>query len=214
MKRRPRKHICWCGTAPSVRMACEAALDPEHVRVCHFAEPSVCLETLLATPCDVLIVDLAESEAAGLHLLAQVQQRAPWISTLAIVPPGAVGVAVRALKVGVCECLEQPVRADRLSAEVQGLLARTASLPRSHRTLTEMEVHIVRSILAGKTSQDIATELRRSKRTIDVHRKNIMRKLRADNLADLVRRALAMGLGKEPRYEDAVRDDGVRPDAS
>ena len=119
-------------------MACEAALDPEHVRVCHFAEPSVCLETLLATPCDVLIVDLAESEAAGLHLLAQVQQRAPWISTLAIVPPGAVGVAVRALKVGVCECLEQPVRADRLSAEVQGLLARTASLPRSHRTLTEM----------------------------------------------------------------------------
>jgi two-component system response regulator FixJ len=82
-----------------------------------------------------------------------------------------------------------------------------ASLPRTHRALTEMEIQIVQSILAGKTSQDIAANLCRSKRTIDVHRKNIMRKLQAGSLVDLVQRALAMGLGKEPGCEHAPEND-------
>ena len=56
-----------------------------------------------------------------------------------------------------------------------------------------MEVQILQMILAGRTSVDIAAALHRSKRTIDVHRKNIMHKLQATGLVDLIKRALGMG---------------------
>jgi FixJ family two-component response regulator len=183
-----------------------SVLSSDNVSLSRFSESADCLEKLLTKPCDVLIVDLDKDEA-GLQLLAQVHRTAPWILTVAIVPNGAVSGAVRAIKAGASECLEQPVQTDRLCAVVAGLLVRMASLPHAHRALTEMEIQIVQSILAGKTSQDIAANLCRSKRTIDVHRKNIMRKLQAGNLVDLVRQALAMGLGKEPRCKHAPQND-------
>ncbi len=65
-----------------------------------------------------------------------------------------------------------------------------------------MEAQVLQLILAGRTSFDIATELHRSKRTVDVHRKNIMRKLQATGLVDLIRRALEMGFADPPQAAD------------
>ncbi len=197
MKRGPRKRIYWYGTGTPIRPMLEPVLRSDNVLLNRFSKASACLEKLSSRPCDVLIVDLDGREAEGLQLLAQVRRMIPWVSTVAIVPNGAVPTAVRAVKAGVCECLEKPVETDLLCEAVEGLFARMMSLPRSHRALTEMETQIVQSILAGKTSQDIAARLGRSKRTIDVHRKNIMRKLQADSFVDFIRRALAMGLTDE-----------------
>ncbi len=186
----------------------EPALDSGDLALTCFSRASDCLERLLTQPCDVLIVELGDSDADGLDLLAQTHQTAPWISTMAVVGNGAVAAAVKAIKAGACECLEKPLSADQFSEALEELLERVASLPRAHRALTQMEIQILQLILAGKTSQHIATHLHRSKRTIDVHRKNIMRKVQATSLADLIRRALSMGLAEEPGCEPAPeRDD-------
>jgi hypothetical protein len=61
-------------------------------------------------------------------------------------------------------------------------------------------------ILAGKTSHDIAAALHRSKRTIDVHRKNIMHKLQATGLVDLIKRAFGMGFADYPEQMAGPRE--------
>lgn len=208
MKRRSRKRVYCYGRGTQIRLMLEPALDSGDLAFTCFSRASDCLERLLTQPCDVLIVELGDSDADGLDLLAQTHQTAPWISTMAVVENGAVAAAVKAIKAGACECLEKPLSADRFSEALEELLERVASLPHTHRALTQMEIQILQLILAGKTSQYIATHLHRSKRTIDVHRKNIMRKVQATSLADLIRRALAMGLAEEPGCELAPeRDD-------
>jgi DNA-binding NarL/FixJ family response regulator len=197
-----RKRVYCYGKGPQVRLMVESALKPEHRVVGYFSKYHDCVEKLSARPCDILIVDLEGCEEEGLELLLKARRMAPWISTLAIVERAAVATAVRAVRAGADECLEKPVQTYQLSEAVEGQLARGTSLPPPRRALTQMELQILQLILAGKTSQDIATHLHRSKRTIDVHRKNIMRKLQACSLVDLIKRALGMGLVDGAENED------------
>lgn len=187
----------------------ETALGREDKLVGYFSQGQDCLEELSARPCDMLIVDLEGSEGEGLELLTEVRRTAPWVSTVAIVERAAVPLAVKAVKAGACECLEKPVATDRLGEAIETQLVRVASLPRTHRALTQMEIQIVQLILAGKTSQDIAAHLHRSKRTVDVHRKNIMRKLQACSLVDLIRRALSMGLFDDGEPDGRPESNGT-----
>ncbi len=60
--------------------------------------------------------------------------------------------------------------------------------------LTKREAQILQSILAGKTNKQIARMLSRNRRTIEYHRNRLMRKLNVHNTAELVKRAVAMGI--------------------
>ena len=202
-----RRRIYCYGSAPHVRSALEASLRPDDVLLSHFTRYQDCLEKLSVRACDLLIVDLDGCEEGGFELLTEARRMAPWISILVIVGNAAVPCAVKAVKAGACECLEKPVEADRLLEAVEEQLGRAAPSPRPRRVLTQMEIQILQLILAGKTSQDIAAYLHRSKRTIDVHRKNIMRKLRACSLVDLIKRALEMGLARESDSNETADSD-------
>ncbi|MFH1718913.1 MAG: LuxR C-terminal-related transcriptional regulator [Planctomycetota bacterium] len=61
-------------------------------------------------------------------------------------------------------------------------------------SLTRREMQIMKSIVAGLTNKQMARTLCRSQRTIEYHRNRLMRKLKAHNSAELVRRAIAMGI--------------------
>jgi two-component system, LuxR family, response regulator FixJ len=197
MRSGSRKRIYCYASKPQARLTLEPALRSEETTCAWFSSWQNCLEKLSVRPCDILIVDLDGCEAEGLELLAQARRMAPWIAAMALVEHAAVPAAVKAVKAGACECLEKPIRSDRLREVVAGHLARMESTPRSRRALTQMEIQILQLILAGRTSQDMANHLHRSKRTIDVHRKNIMRKLQACSLVDLIKQALAMGLAED-----------------
>ncbi len=60
--------------------------------------------------------------------------------------------------------------------------------------LTRREMQIIKSIVAGQTNKQMARTLCRSQRTIEYHRNRLMRKFNAHNSAELVRRAIAMGI--------------------
>ena len=60
--------------------------------------------------------------------------------------------------------------------------------------MTQSEQRVFKLVIDGKSNEEIASLLNRSKRTIEVHRARVMRKLGASSLVDLVRRAVAMGL--------------------
>lgn len=195
MSNRPRKRIYLFGKdLAELRAAVETSLAPENPLVRCFGEQAECLDRLSERPCDLLLLDLEGSEEEGIQILTAAKRMAPWIVVVAIVSRSAVGSAVRAVRAGACDCLEKPVQEQALCAIVQNHLGRiSAGPPRPRRPLTQMEVQVLERILSGQTSKDIATELHRSKRTIDVHRKNVVRKLGACGTVDLIKRALGMG---------------------
>jgi len=71
--------------------------------------------------------------------------------------------------------------------------------PRVAKLLTRTEMKVLHFILDGKSNKEIANELHRSVRTVEVHRSHIMRKLGVDNLVELVKQAAAMGLVDLPQ---------------
>ncbi|MCU0918183.1 MAG: LuxR C-terminal-related transcriptional regulator [Planctomycetes bacterium] len=184
-------------------------LTPDEARVNGFSSPQECLAALAAKPCDLLIVDLGACEQDGLDMLEHARRMTPWLSSLAIVEHAAVSCAIRAIKAGAGDCLDKPVEPDRLLAAVGNQLARVTVSTRHPKALTAMEIQILHLILAGRTSHDIAAELHRSKRTIDVHRKNIMRKLQATCFVDLVKRALGMGFTESPKGTKDAPEPGA-----
>lgn len=197
MKDDSYKRVCLLEKKPQIRATLEAALKFYNASASYFSKPQECLQELAERPCDLFIVDLDGCEVEGLHALAQVRRMAPWISSLAIVERAAVRCAIRAMKVGANDCLEKPVQQERLAVAIERHLSRAkASGGRSRKALTQTEIQVLQLILAGRTSRDIAVELHRSKRTIDVHRKNIMHKLEASSPVDLVRRAMGMGFSQ------------------
>jgi DNA-binding NarL/FixJ family response regulator len=188
-------------------------LAPEEASVSGFSQHLECIAEIAIKPCDLLIVDWDGCPAEGLNVIEQARRLTPWVSSLAIIEHAAIDKAIRAMRAGAHDCLDKPVPEDRLLTAVRSQLARVDfSTRRRPRALTQMEVQILQMILAGRTSYEIADELHRSKRTVDVHRKNIMRKLQATGLVDLIKRALGLGLfDPQELRESASRPEKDRP---
>jgi two-component system, LuxR family, response regulator FixJ len=112
-----------------------------------------------------------------------------------------VPLAVEAMKLGAIDLLEKPFEDEALLAAVGAALQRRSaeanrskeSLEIKNRlaTLTKRENEILAGLLKGLSNKVIAHDLGISTRTAEVHRANIMAKMRAGNLAELVRMALA-----------------------
>ena len=197
------KCIYFFGKERRLQTTTETASEPHDTTICCFSTCQDCLERLSERPCDLLIIDLDGCETEGIEVLTQAKRMAPWIFSLALVERADVRDAVRAMKAGACDCLEKPAQEEDLLELLKMQLDQIwASAPRSRRTLTQTEIQVLQLILAGKTSRDIAAELHRSKRTIDVHRKNIMRKLDACGPVDLIKRALGMGFSNLHERDD------------
>ena len=80
-------------------------------------------------------------------------------------------------------------------SQADGLIERvlvSEGVPGNHLTAREMQ--ILQSIIAGKTNKQIARMLSRSQRTVEYHRNRLMRKLNAHTAAELVKRAIALGI--------------------
>lgn len=124
------------------------------------------------------------------------------VPVIALTPAGNVRAAVRAIAAGAIDVLEFPFRLDQLLGSIANALesggdARKAVSGARARTriavLTAREKQVFELLVAGRRSHDIACALGISKRTVDVHRATILRKLAIDGIAGLVRLALDAG---------------------
>ena len=154
-----------------------------------------CWQALERQPCDLLVIDLERHTEDGLQLLSELQRTAAHVPRLALVDEGDIPTAVQAVRAGASDCLEKPVDPLKLWHAIEILLPDCRSDDRSLRlSLTPVETRVLRLILEGKTTREVAQVLHRSPRTVEVHRSHIMRKLGVSNMVDLVRRASATGL--------------------
>jgi len=190
-----KQHIFFLDDESSVREAVRETLEELDIEVSCFASPAECLKKLRSQKCDLLITDLKMPEMNGIELMRDVKRLAPWVLVLVITGYGDIPTAVKAIKSGAVDFIEKPLAKESFLLKVKSILQKNAvTNTYKGRILTSIEKRVLKLVIDGKSNKEIANLLHRSKRTVEVHRAHIMRKLRADNLVDLVKRAVVMGL--------------------
>jgi two-component system response regulator FixJ len=207
-----KKHIFFLDDELEVREAVTETLQQSDYEVSHFADGAECLEELHSKKCDLLITDLKMPEMNGIDLLIEVKRLAPWIPVLVITGYGDIPTAVKAVKSGAVDFIEKPLDRESFLNKVSSILLENASEPSlTNIPLTKSERKILKMVIGGKSNKEIALLLHRSIRTVEVHRARLMHKLKADNLVDLVKRAVTLGLielpVKKKRGETAKKND-------
>jgi FixJ family two-component response regulator len=141
---------------------------------------------------------------SGLEVQRKMKERGIHTPIIFVTGHGDVPMSVQAMKAGAVEFLTKPFRdQDLLDAIWQALerdraarqrRAKMADLQRRHDSLTACERKVMTLVVSGLLNKQIASELGVSEKTIKVHRGHVMKKMRAESLADLVRMAESMGV--------------------
>jgi two-component system response regulator FixJ len=117
---------------------------------------------------------------------------------------GDVPLAVEAMKLGALDFLEKPFEDDRLIGMVETALtqnetgsksdALTADMAARVTSLTQRERQVMQGLITGQSNKTIAREYDISPRTVEVYRANVMTKMQANSLSELVRFAIRAGI--------------------
>jgi two-component system response regulator FixJ len=195
---RQEAHIFFVDDEPGIRRAVQRALESSGMHVSAFSTAEGCLTGLSGQTCDVLITDFRMDGVDGMSLLREVKCRFPWVPTIMITAYGDIPLAIAATKAGAVEFLEKPLDQEGLLSAIQRALEDAVQPePSLQGGLSETEALILRLILDGKTNREIARSLNRSIRTIEAHRRTIMRKFGVQNITHLTQRAIELGFGKD-----------------
>lgn len=150
-----------------------------------------------------LVTDLRMPDVDGIELLHRLRQLSTPIPAVVITGHGDVPLAVEAMKAGAVDFIEKPFKDDILISAVERAIAslgqqavpQDISAIRSRAALlSEREREVFAAVIAGLPNKTIAYDLDISPRTVEVHRANVMSKMEARSLPELVRMALEAGL--------------------
>jgi two-component system response regulator FixJ len=150
-----------------------------------------------------IVTDIRMPEMTGIDLLRSLGTSRPSVPVIVITGHGDIGLAVEAMKLGAVDFLEKPFSDDALLAAVEHALSRRqiderrdterAQIIARIELLSPRERDVLAGLVAGKQNKTIAYELDISPRTVEVYRANLMTKMQAASLSQLVRMALLAG---------------------
>ena len=159
-----------------------------------------------------ILLDLHMPGRDGLAVLAALRERGDSPPVIVVTAHGDLGAAVDAMKLGACDFIEKPYKADDLLRAIRVALdsnsgVADAKLSRERATamvdtLTSRQRQVLLGILKGMQNKIIAFDLGLSIRTIETYRAQLMEKLNVRGTAEAVRLALAAGLAETPLRPD------------
>jgi len=162
-----------------------------------YSSPQDFLQNRSAGMTGCVVMDLSMPGLSGLELQRALAEGADVRPVIFITGHGSVPASVEAMKAGAVDFLTKPLDEQKLLDAVRAALAKDrvvrqkdaerSAITERVRTLTMREAQVLAGVVAGKLNKQIAGELGTAEKTIKVHRARMMRKMRVDSLAELVR---------------------------
>ena len=187
----------------SVRESLEALIETAGWRTKTFATALDFLDTGHEASPSCLVLDVSLPGLSGLDLQHRLRDRRD-LPIIFITGYGDIPMSVQAMKAGAVEFLTKPFSDDALlgaisraiesSTRVLDRESELQQLRQAYASLSLRERQVMARVVSGRLNKRIGTELGISVITVKAHRGQVMRKMNADSLADLVRKAAALDL--------------------
>ena len=182
-----------------LRQAIHDLVESVGLRAESFASGEDFLRAKVMNRPSCLVLDVRLPQMSGLDFQQRLTETGIQIPIIFITAHGDIPMSVRALKSGALEFLTKPFRdqdlldaihqaleRDRVAREQQSEIR---NLQERVRTLTAREQEVMNLVVCGMLNKQIASEIGTSEATVKIHRGNVMRKMKAASVVDLVRMA-------------------------
>jgi FixJ family two-component response regulator len=191
---------------PEMVKALTRLLRAKRFEVRGFTSVRTFLETYRPEATACLVLDVAMPELDGLELQRRLTHQGILIPIVFLTGHGDIPMSVHAIKAGATDFLTKPVDAATLVQAVctalqaaetrRQTIAETEALAARLARLTPREREVMEHVVAGQLNKQIATDLGTGEQNIKLHRAHVMQKMEVESLADLVRAAERLGVGK------------------
>jgi len=181
----------------SARHSLEFLLDVVGIRMRSYPSADAFLKSSppLAGAC--VVTDVRMPGSSGVELVEELKRRGAAVPVIVITGHADVPLAIQAMKAGVADFIEKPFDDEVMLAAIRNALAQQAGDEQAQAerqqllariaTLSPREREVMDGLVAGQANKAIAFDLDISARTVEVYRANVMMKMQAKTLSELVR---------------------------
>ena len=151
-----------------------------------------------------VVTDIRMPQMDGMELLRRIKSSGRNLHVIVMTGHGDVSLAVEAMKLGASDFIEKPFDDETLLTMIRAALnnaeassqrdAEALEMVELIRSLTARERDVLDGLVAGRSNKDIGRDLDISPRTVEIYRANLMKKMQATSLSELVRIAIKAGL--------------------
>jgi two-component system response regulator FixJ len=190
----------------AIRDSLEFLLRSARIEVKTYDSAAAFLEALPTIKSGCIVTDVRMPQISGIDLLRRLKVLNIAMPVIVITGHGDISIAVESMKIGAVDFIEKPFDDDVLLASIKSALSRLnndaerdaekMALQDRLATLSNRERDVLNGLIAGNPNKTIAFDLGISPRTVEVYRANVMTKMNAASLSELVRMALLAGLLK------------------
>ncbi|WP_296596421.1 response regulator FixJ [Phenylobacterium sp.] len=185
----------------AVRESLTTVLGAAGFAVTAYASAYAFLEIIEHAPAGCVVTDVCMPQISGLDLLRRLQDRLDRFPVIVLTGEADVAMAVEALKNGALDLIEKPYAAEAVVASVREAMTqleartgrdslRSEALQRL-AALSAREREVLDGVVQGLSNKEVARDLGISPRTVEAYRANLMMKMGADSLSELVRLTIA-----------------------
>lgn len=196
---------------PSVRRALINLFESVGLRVAAFGSAPEILQSKPPEVPSCLVLDIRLPGLSGLDLQADLAKANIHTPIIFITGHGDIPMTVRAMKSGAVDFLTKPMRDQDILDAVQAAIQRdrkrreiekmVSNVRSRFESLTPRERDVLSLVASGKMNKNVATELGLAEITVKIYRGQIMRKMGAKSLAELVKMNEALGIQRAARGE-------------